>query len=256
MTGLSVELIPALRDNYIYLVRDQETNTTAVVDPAESGPVVEALSRRGWTLDLILNTHHHGDHIAGNGDLKAKYGARLIGPKAESARIEGMDEMVAEGDSVKIGASVGQVFETPGHTRGHISFYFPESAVLFSGDSLFVLGCGRLFEGTPEDMWGGLSKFLSLPDDTRVYCGHEYTVSNARFAVTVDPLNRTLESRARAVEDMRARLEPTIPTTIGQERATNPFLRPNDPGIRHALDMVDADPVAVFAEIRARKDAF
>lgn len=256
MGGLSVELIPALRDNYIYLVRDQETNTTAVVDPAESGPVIEALSRRGWTLDLILNTHHHGDHTAGNGDLKTKYGARLIGPSAESARIDAMDEMVAEGDTVMIGASVGHVLDTPGHTRGHIAFHFPDSAVLFAGDTLFVLGCGRLFEGTPEDMWRSLSKFLPMPDETRVYCGHEYTVSNARFAVTVDPLNRALESRAREVEDMRARLEPTIPTTMGQERATNPFLRPDDPGIRHALDMLDADTVAVFAEIRARKDAF
>jgi hydroxyacylglutathione hydrolase len=256
MGGLSVELIPALRDNYIYLVRDLETNTTAVVDPAESAPVVEALSRRGWTLDLILNTHHHGDHTGGNADLKSRYGARLIGPAAEKRRIAGMDETVAEGDTVTIGASVGRVLETPGHTSGHIVYHFADSAILFAGDTLFVLGCGRLFEGTPEDMWSSLSKLLPMPDETLVYCGHEYTVANARFAVTVDPLNRALESRAREVEDMRARLEPTIPTTMGQERATNPFLRPDDPVIRHALDMVDAETVAVFAEIRARKDAF
>jgi hydroxyacylglutathione hydrolase len=256
MGALTVELIPALNDNYIYLVREEDTNTTAVVDPAESAPVIEALEERGWSLDLILNTHHHADHIGGNEDLKRRYGARLIGPASETARIKGMDQTVAEGDVVEIGAQKGHVIETPGHTSGHIAFHFPDSAVLFSGDSLFALGCGRLFEGSAADMWAGLSKLMPLPDNTKVYCGHEYTASNARFAVTVDPLNRTLEMRARDIADRRARREPTIPTTMAEERATNPFLRPDDPGIRHALDMADADALAVFTELRARKDKF
>ncbi len=255
MPPLQVTLIPALSDNYIYLVRDDQTGTTAVVDPADAAPVTAALEARGWTLDLILNTHHHGDHTAGNAALKQRYGAMVWGPAAERARIGELDRPLAAGDRVTVGGDTALVFETPGHTAGHISLFFEQSHLLFSGDTLFALGCGRMFEGDAEQFWASLSRLRDLPDDTLVYCGHEYTQSNARFARSLDPANADLAARAERIDTQRAAGEPTIPFELGLDKRTNPFLRADDPGLQAKLGLGGADPAQVFAEIRRRKDA-
>ena len=256
MSSLIVEMIPVLSDNYVYLIHDPAAAVTGVVDPAVAAPVQEALAAKGWSLDWILSTHHHADHTGGNLDLKEATGCRIAGPAKDAARIPGIDVRLAEGDRFELGQAVAEIFETPGHTSGHISFWFPESNALFCADTLFSLGCGRLFEGTPEDMWTSLRKFADLPDEALVYCGHEYTQSNARFALSVDPNNGALQARAAEVDRQRAAGEPTVPTTLGMERATNPFLRPHDPAIRGQLAMENADDVTVFAEIRRLKDNF
>lgn len=254
MARLEIELIPALSDNYIYLLHEPQQGMTAVVDPAEAGPVLEALRRRGGRLDLALITHHHADHIGGLLELKAQTGCRAVGPRADAHRIPGLDQLVGEGDHVALGALTAEVIATPGHTSGHISYWFPEAEALFCADTLFALGCGRLFEGDAPTMWRSLQKLAALPDATRVYCGHEYTLSNARFALTIDPDNQRLRERAAEVEAMRARGEPTIPSTIGLEKATNPFLRAADPAIRQHLGLERAPDFEVFSEIRRRKD--
>ena len=256
MAKLQVEQVPVLNDNYVYLLHQPEGGVTGVVDPAVAAPVLERLERHGWTLDWILSTHHHGDHTGGNLELKQATGCQVAGPSKDAARIPGLDLGLAEGDRFEFGALSAEIFETPGHTSGHISYWFPEAKALFCADTLFSLGCGRLFEGTPELMWRSLSKFAALPDDALVYCAHEYTAANARFALTVDPDNPALRARAAEVERQRAAGQPTVPTTLGAERRANPFLRPQDPAIRRQLDMADASDVAVFAEIRARKDRF
>ncbi len=254
MSQLDIALIPLLSDNYAYLLRDPKTGTVAVVDPAEADPVAARIEAGPGRLDLILNTHHHGDHIGGNEALKARYGAAVVGPAADRHRIASLDRGLVEGDRVAVGAAEAEVFETPGHTSGHIALWFPESHALFAGDTLFALGCGRLFEGTPAEMWSSLLKLRRLPDDTRVYCGHEYTQSNARFAVTVEPDNAALAARAAEIDALRGRGEPTIPSTLDVEKRTNPFLRADDPATQAAVGMAGADPAAVFAEIRGRKD--
>jgi len=254
--ALDVILVAALKDNYVYLLREPTTGTVAVVDPAESAPVRAALDDRGWGLDLILNTHHHGDHIGGNAELKAFYGATIIGPAAETARIPGMDRTVAEGDTVEVGEETARVLETPGHTTGHVAFAFEGARALFCGDTLFSLGCGRMFEGTPDQMWASLEKLRALPDDTRIYCGHEYTESNARFARSIDPDNEALAAKAESVAAARRAGEPTIPATLGEEKAANPFLRADDPALAAAVGRAGAPPAEVFAEIRRRKDSF
>lgn len=256
MSSLTVEMIPALSDNYMYLVHDPAAGATAVVDPAVAAPVIERLTARGWSLDWILTTHHHADHTGGNLELKEATGCRIAGPEKDAGRIPGIDVKLKEGDRFKLGEAEAEIFETPGHTSGHISFWFPKSHALFCADTLFSLGCGRLFEGTPADMWKSLQKFAPLPDEALVYCGHEYTQSNARFALSVDPNNGELQARAAVVDRQRADGEPTVPTTLGLERATNPFLRPDDPAIRQQLGLEDADDVEVFAEIRRLKDSF
>jgi hydroxyacylglutathione hydrolase len=256
MAKLQVEQIPVLSDNYVYLLHQPEGNVTGVVDPAVAAPVLERLQRHGWTLDWILSTHHHTDHTGGNLELKEATGCRIAGPGKDAARIPGIDRGLAEGDRFKLGALTAEIFETPGHTSGHISYWFPEAKALFCADTLFSLGCGRLFEGSPELMWRSLSKFAGLPDDALVYCAHEYTAANARFALSVDPDNPALKERAAEVERQRAAGQPTVPTTLGAERRANPFLRPQDPTIRRQLGMPDASDVEVFAEIRARKDRF
>ena len=256
MAALKVELLPALSDNYIYLLHEPDAGVTAVVDPATPDPVIAALEARGAGLDLILNTHHHMDHIGGNAALKARYGARVIGPRAEVSRIPDMDVTVGEGDRVEVGAESALVFETPGHTSGHIAFWFEASQALFCGDTLFALGCGRLFEGTPQQMWASLSKLRALPDETRIYCGHEYTESNARFAVTVEPDNQALAARRDDIVARRGRGEPTIPALLGDEKRTNPFLRADLPELQAAIGMPGASTVTVFAEVRGRKDRF
>jgi len=256
MARLEVEQIPVLSDNYVYLVHEPARGVTAVVDPAVAAPVLERLEARGWKLDWILSTHHHADHTGGNLELKKETGCRIAGPKKDARRIPGIDVELAEGDRFELGEAEAEIFETPGHTSGHISYWFPQSKALFCADTLFSLGCGRLFEGTPAQMWTSLSKLAQLPDDAIVYCGHEYTLSNARFALSVDPDNPALKKRAEEVERLRAENRPTVPTTLGEERAANPFLRPSDPAIRKQLGMDNASDAEVFGEIRARKDRF
>jgi hydroxyacylglutathione hydrolase len=256
MPQLKIELIPVLSDNYAYLVHEPKAGVTAVVDPPVVEPVLERLKARGWKLDLILSTHHHADHTGGNLELKQATGCRVAGAKADEARIPGIDLKLAEGDRFKLGEAEAQVFETPGHTSGHISYWFPDAKALFCADTLFSLGCGRVIEGSHAQMWSSLSKLAALPDDTLVYCGHEYTQANARFALSVDPDNQALQARAAEVQRQRAAGKPTVPTTLSAERAANPFLRPSDPAIRKKLDMANANDAEVFAEIRRRKDRF
>ena len=256
MPKLEIELVPCLSDNYAYLIRDPGEDFCAVVDPSEEAPVRAALEAKGWRLTHILNTHHHPDHTGGNAALKARYGARVVGPEKDRARIPALDEGVVEGSPFALGSHRARVLEIPAHTRAHIAFAFEADAAVFTGDTLFAMGCGRLFEGTPEMMWHSLSKLMTLADTARVYCGHEYTLNNGRFALTLEPGNADLQARMREVETLRAAVQPTIPSTIGLEKRTNPFLRPQSPEIRRTLNMPDADDIAVFAEMRARKDKF
>jgi hydroxyacylglutathione hydrolase len=237
---MEIVQIPVLSDNYVYLAHDGDE--TAVIDPAVAEPVLAAARERGWTITQIINTHWHPDHTGGNLAIKAATGCRITGPAGEAAKIPGIDRAVVEGDTVQIGSATGRVIDVPGHTAGHNAYYFADAEVLFCGDTLFALGCGRLFEGTPAQMSTSLAKLMALPDDTLVYCAHEYTQSNARFAVTAEPGNTDLASRVIDIDAARAAGRPTVPSTIGLERATNPFTR--------------AASVAEFATRRAAKDAF
>jgi hydroxyacylglutathione hydrolase len=255
MAELEIRQLKALRDNYVYLLRDPETGATGAVDPSEPGPVFAALAETGWRLTHVLNTHHHPDHTGGNLALKEKTGCMIVGPRADRARIPGIDIDVADGEDYAFGKQVARVFDVPGHTRGHIAFWFGGSRALFCGDTLFLMGCGRLFEGTPEQMWRSLGKLRGLPPETRVYCGHEYTQSNARFALTMEPHNPALVARARRIDALRAEGKSTVPSTMAEEIATNPFLRADQPALQAAAG-APGDPVATFAAIRQRKDRF
>jgi len=246
--------VPALSDNYVWLVRDAASGAVAVVDPAEAGPVAAALDARGWRPALILNTHHHGDHVGGNAGLKARYGCSVVGPAADAHRIPTMDRGVREGEDVPFGGTVFRTIATPGHTTGHVSFHLPEASAVFCGDTLFSLGCGRMFEGTPEGFWASMLKLRALPDDTLVCCGHEYTASNARFAVGLDPGNAALADRAAEVARLRAEGRPTVPSRLGGEKAANPFLRADAPEVAAAVGLPGGDPAAVFAAVRRAKD--
>ncbi len=254
MLPLEIHQITCLSDNFAVLVHDPQSRQTASIDAPDAEAIGAALKEKKWHLSHILVTHHHADHTQGIAPLKRVFDCTVIGPRAEAARIAGLDREVAEGDEVAIGEHTGRVIETPGHTLGHISYYFPASGVGFVGDTLFALGCGRLFEGTAAMMWESLGKLAALPEDTQVYCGHEYTRSNARFALTIEPHNEALAARASAIEALRAARKPTLPTTIGLERRTNPFLRAGEDGIKRALGLEGADETRVFAEIRRRKD--
>ncbi|MBW8709378.1 MAG: hydroxyacylglutathione hydrolase [Alphaproteobacteria bacterium] len=247
-----IEIVPCLSDNYAYLVKSG--GQCAIVDPSEAAPVRAALARTGWTLTHILNTHHHLDHCGGNLDLKQETGAKVVGPGKDAARIPGLDVGVDESTGWEFDGRKVQVLEVPAHTRGAITFVIDSNA--FTGDTLFTLGCGRLFEGDPQMMWTSLSKLMTLPDDTKVWCGHEYTQSNGRFALTLEPHNAALKARMEEVNAARDAGRPTVPSTIGLEKKTNPFLRPASAEIRKSLGMERAGDVAVFGEIRARKDKF
>ncbi len=253
---MEVILVPAFADNYIYVLRDAASGKVGVVDPGDAAPVRAELERRGWSLTHIFLTHHHDDHIGGAGELKERYGASVVGARADSHRIPGLDVMLGDGDRTVFGGQTARVIAVPGHTSGHIAFWFEAADSLFCGDTLFSLGCGRLFEGTPAQMWDSLQELRALADQTRVYCGHEYTQSNGRFALAVDPGNAALHRRMEEVAELRDRNQPTIPTSIGLERRTNPFLRADDPGVQAAVGMAGAPAVEVFAELRRRKDHF
>ncbi|MDE1904729.1 MAG: hydroxyacylglutathione hydrolase [Alphaproteobacteria bacterium] len=252
---LEIQQIPALRDNYVYLLREPNSGAVGAVDPSVAAPVLAALSSRGWNLTHVINTHHHPDHTGGNLDLKAATKAIIVGPLADKGRIPGIDVAVGDGDTFKFGDEAATVFDVPGHTRGHIAYWFKDSQALFSGDTLFLMGCGRLFEGTPQQMWTSLSKLKNLPPATRVYCGHEYTQANARFALTVEPKNADLVARAKRVDAARAAGKSTVPGTMADELATNPFLRADVPDLQRAMG-APGDAVATFAAIRKAKDNF
>lgn len=243
-------------DNFVVLIRDEETGATASVDAVDGPAIAARLRQLGWGLDLILVTHHHRDHTAGIPMLKKQFGCAVVAPAAEAGRIPAVDRGVHEGDTVNVGRAIFEVIGTPGHTAGHVAYWSAEEKVAFVGDTLFSLGCGRVFETPLETMWASLQKLRSLPRDTAVYCGHEYTAANGRFALTLEPSNLDLEARIAEVARLRAAGEPALPTTIGAEQATNPFLRADKPRLRRAIGMARAEPAAVFAEIRRRKDAF
>jgi hydroxyacylglutathione hydrolase len=249
---MEIAIVPCLADNYAYLVKAGEA--IAVVDPSEPGPVRAALKARGWKLTHILNTHHHLDHTGGNLALKMEFGAVVVGPKKDAGRIPGIDVGVEEASGWAFAGAPVQVLEVPAHTRGAITFVMDGNA--FTGDTLFAMGCGRLFEGDPAMMWTSLSKLMRLPDATRIYCGHEYTENNGRFALTLEPGNKALAARMTEVRAARAGGETSMPSDMGLEKATNPFLRVGSPEIRKSLGIEKADDVAVFAEIRRRKDSF
>jgi hydroxyacylglutathione hydrolase len=256
MTGLQIIQIPVLSDNYVYLVHEPKDGLTGVVDPSLAEPVLEALEQQGWRLDYIINTHHHWDHTGGNVVLKAETGAFVVGPLAEAKRIPLIDQAFKEGERFHFGQAAAQIFDIPGHTSGHIAYWFENNGVLFCGDTLFSLGCGRLFEGTPSQMWNSLSKLRGLPDSTRIYCGHEYTEANGRFALTIEPENSDLVSMMARIRETRAQGQPTVPSRLGDEKAANPFLRADKGELQAAIGMAGGDPVAVFAHVRRQKDSF
>ncbi|MEG8220399.1 hydroxyacylglutathione hydrolase [Sphingomonas sp. HH69] len=238
---LEIVRVPVLSNNYVWLLHDPRSQETVVIDPAVAEPVLEAAAARGWTIGQIWNTHWHGDHVGGNAAIKAATGCIITGPAAEAEKIATLDRLVGEGDSVRIGDHVATVMAVPAHTAGHIAYHLADDRMAFVGDTLFAMGCGRLFEGTAAQMFANMQRLADLPEDTAVYCAHEYTLSNGRFALTVEPDNAALVERVAAVEALRARDEATVPTTIGLERATNIFMRARD--------------VAQLAERRAAKDA-
>ncbi|MEM6834213.1 MAG: hydroxyacylglutathione hydrolase [Pseudomonadota bacterium] len=254
--ALDIVQLPVLYDNYIYLAHEPKAGATAVVDPAVADAPLEAAAARGWTITHILNTHHHMDHVGGNLEIKEKTGCTIVGCAADADRIPGIDVQVSEGDHYALGACEAQVFFTPGHTRGHIAYWFEDAAALFCGDTLFAMGCGRLFEGTPEQMWTSLQKFMVLPDETQVYCAHEYTEANGTFALSVEPQNPDLVARMASVKALRKAGKPTIPSTIALEKATNPFLRPTSLDLRETIALSAASDVKVFARTRELKDQF
>jgi hydroxyacylglutathione hydrolase len=249
---IEVHQFPCLNDNYGFLVRDRASGAVATVDTPDAQAILHALEARGWALDLVMNTHWHPDHAGGNEALKAATGCEIVGP-AEVRRIAPLDREVKEGDAVFLGDTRFEVIEVGGHTLGHIAYYGAADRTAFVGDTLFALGCGRLFEGDPAMMWSSLSKLAALPEETAVYCAHEYTASNARFALSVDDAP-ALAERARAVFAARERGEPTVPTTIGLEKATNPFLRA--PQLKARMGLEGAEDFEVFGAVRAAKDAF
>jgi hydroxyacylglutathione hydrolase len=247
-------LFLCLKDNYGVLLHDPTSGATAAIDAPEAAPVETALKTTGWRLSDILVTHHHADHTGGIVELKQRHGCRVVAPHGEAARIPLVDATVREDDEVQVGSLRGRVLETPGHTAGHISYFFPTDKLAFVGDTLFSIGCGRVIEGTAEMMWQSLLKLRALPDDTRIYCGHEYTKANVRFAKTVEPGNVALKAREMEVEKLLAAGQPTIPSTMRAEKAANPFLRADLPAVASSVGLAGSPAWKVFAEIRERKN--
>lgn len=256
MSDIEIAQFACLSDNYGLLVHDKASGETACIDTPETAPILATLEARGWTLTHIWNTHHHYDHAGNNLEIKERTGCTIIGPAGEADKIPGLDRAVDDGDTVQLGAHQARILNVGGHTLGHIAYHMAEDRVAFVGDSLFALGCGRVFEGTMAQMWASLEKLNALPDGTQIYCAHEYTSANAAFAVTIDPDNEALKARVAHIAALRAEGKPTVPTEISLERATNPFLRATDAAVQAHLGMSGAAPVDVFAEIRARKDNF
>ncbi|MDA5095216.1 hydroxyacylglutathione hydrolase [Aliiroseovarius sp. KMU-50] len=253
---LSLVTLPCLSDNYAYLLHDNETGSTAVVDVPEAAPILSELATRGWQLTEIWLTHHHYDHVDGVADLVAATGAIVRGAVADAHRLPPLTDALAPGESFSFATHDVHVLDAPGHTVGHIAFHVPAARAAFTGDSLMVMGCGRLFEGTPDQMWSSLTTLAKLPDDTNICSGHEYTASNAAFAVTIEPDNVALAARRQDIEEARAQGLPTVPAPLSLERETNPFLRAHLPSVKSGLGMEDATDTEVFAEIRRRKDTF
>src|SRR4051794_14572202 len=249
-----IRTFTCLNDNFGHLIHDVETKATASIDAPEAGPIVRALAREGWQLTDILITHHHGDHVGGVAELKQKYDCRVVAPHDKTTKIANVDLRVANGDVVKVGSLLARVLETPGHTLDHVSYVFDADKAVFAADTLFSIGCGRVFEGDYPMMWDSLLKLRTLPDDFRLYCGHEYTASNVKFALTVDPDNEALKARAAEVTRLRAANQPTIPTLLGEEKTANVFLRADDPAVAVRLRMKGASPEQVFGELRERKN--
>ncbi|MEE2525996.1 hydroxyacylglutathione hydrolase [Hyphobacterium sp. HN65] len=256
MSELEIRQFPCLSDNYGFLVHDPASGETAAIDTPDADAYLAAAADAGWFITQIWNTHHHFDHAGGNAALKAATGARVIAPEYDRQRIDAADQWVTDGDRLQLGTHTADIVYTPGHTMGHVVYHFAKDRLAFVGDTLFALGCGRLFEGSPSDMWTSLSKLRAWPDNTVIYCAHEYTEANAAFALSVDSGNPDLKAYASDVAERRSRGRPTVPTTIGKEKAANPFLRPDDPALAAAVGMAGADPVEVFAEVRRRKDQF
>jgi hydroxyacylglutathione hydrolase len=249
-------LFLCLQDNFGVLLHDPASGATAAIDAPEAAPIEQALKATGWRLTDILVTHHHGDHTAGIQELKERHRCRVVAPAAEAAGIPAVDETVRQDDKVRVGGLEASVIETPGHTAGHISYFFPADRLAFVGDTLFSIGCGRVIEGNAQMMWESLLKLRALPDDTRVFCGHEYTAANIRFAKTIEPANALLNERAKEVAELVAAKKLTIPSTIGEEKAANPFLRADVPEVAKTVGLAGKPAWQVFAEIRERKNKF
>ncbi len=256
MAGFEIVQLPARSDNFAVLVHDPMSGATASIDAPDAAPIRAELEARSWTLTHIFVTHKHLDHVEGIKPLRQDFDITVIGPQKSAAETGLYDKSVADGDRLEFAGAEIRVIATPGHTLDHVSYFLPGEKVAFVADTLFALGCGRLFEGTPEMMWESLKKLRALPDETIIYCGHEYTAANAEFAVSIEPDNAALAARAAEIRALRAEGKPTLPTTIGREKATNPFMRADDPVLAGALGMAGADPAAIFAEVRGRKDRF
>ena len=253
---IDIVTVPCRTDNYAFLIHDEASGETALVDAPETAPILAALEARNWQLTDILITHHHYDHVEGVEDLRKAYGCRVVGAAADAARLPKLDLAVSDGDDITVCGAACKVIDVSGHTVGHIAFHIPEAKAAFTADSLMALGCGRLFEGTADQMWQSLSSLKALPADTMIYSGHEYTAANAKFAVTIEPENPALMSRVRDIDAARSESKPTVPSLLSEELATNPFLRADLPLVKAALNMSEHTDVAVFAEIRRRKDNF
>ena len=254
--ALEIVTVPCRSDNYAYLVHNTETSETAIIDAPEAAPLLDALEARGWAPSTLYITHHHLDHVEGLPEIKAKHDIKVVGAAADAHRLPELDQQIADGEEITICGTSAHIFDVSGHTIGHIALYIPAASAVFTADSLMALGCGRVFEGTMEQMWNSLSKLAALPPDTLVYSGHEYTAANAKFALTIEPENPDLLARVKAISEKRAKSIPTVPSKLSVELATNPFLRASDPNIRKSLGLEAASNAEVFAEIRTKKDNF
>lgn len=256
MSDITIRQFTCRSDNFGVLVHHAGNGTTISIDAPEEAAILSGLDKEGWTLTHILTTHHHGDHVEANEALKAKFDATIYGPKDEAAKIPGLDHAMSGGDRIDVGGIAVEVIATPGHTVGEVSYYLPEAKAVFAADALFSLGCGRLFEGDAAMMWASLKRLRDLPDETMLYCGHEYTATNARCALDLDPGNLLLKERTTEVEHLRAGGKATLPVELGREKRTNPFLRADDPALKRAVGMADADPVDVFAMMREKRNGY